>query len=170
LLFRCAIGEKRAMAASVWMPAGEGPQEKGGAMSVASNKDLVRRMTDAFNTGDVAIVDELLSAEPDGRDGPGVPKTSTDLKRKIGAVRKAFPDLRYTIDRLVAEDDAVAFRWTMTGTHLGPLLRHPPTGQAIEHSGTDLVIFGDGRIVEHYAADNFGDLLAKLGIELVPHG
>ncbi|MGA5299675.1 ester cyclase [Nucisporomicrobium flavum] len=137
-------------------------------MPAERNKELVRRMTEAFNTGDLTVVDELLSADgPAGGSGPGTPKTSTDLKRKITALRKAFPDLRYTVDRMVAEGETVAFRWTMTGTHLGPLLRHPPTGRAIEHAGTDLVTFGDGRIVEHYAADNFGDLLGKLGIEPV---
>ncbi|HKT06190.1 MAG TPA: ester cyclase [Rugosimonospora sp.] len=135
-------------------------------MPTTQNKKLVLAMTDAFNTGDASIVDEMLDPEPYPNHGaPGVPRTSGELKKKIAAVRRAFPDLHYEVDRIVAEDESVAFHWIMTGTHGGPLLGHPPTNRKITHSGTDVVTFQDGKIVEHYAADNFADLLGKLGIE-----
>jgi len=135
-------------------------------MPTEQNKKLVLEMTEAFNTGDISICDELLDPDPSPRRGePGVPRTSGELKKKIAAVRRAFPDLHYEVDRIVAEDESVAFHWIMTGTHGGPLLGHPPTNREITHSGTDVVTFKDGKIVEHYAADNFADLLGKLGIQ-----
>jgi len=64
----------------------------------------------------------------------------------------AYPDLRFTVDDLVAEADRVVIRWTMRGTNTGPMFGQPPTGQSVEQ--TAIVIFGiaGGKIAERWAS------------------
>jgi predicted ester cyclase len=54
-------------------------------------------------------------------------------------LRKAFPNLRFTIEELVAEGDIVAGHLIMSGTHEGALRgMPPPSGRVVrqEHMHT----------------------------------
>jgi len=106
---------------------GKALPEQSRAMSTESNKGVVRRfITEAWNSDDVAAVDELI--HPDYvLDGIG--QGPDAVKRNIAACRAAFPDLEVVIEQMVAEGDWVAVRVTLHGTHLGPLGGIPPTGR-----------------------------------------
>ena len=135
-------------------------------MAVEQNKEVVRRMMEVFNSGEEGQVDELTHAElVDRTPFPGTGADRNGLKTQIRAVRRAFPDAKFSLDRIVAEGDTVAFRWRMEGTQRGPLLGHEPTNKPFVHFGNDFVTIRDGRIVEHLSADNIGELLSNLGIE-----
>jgi len=126
-------------------------------MEPNANKAAILQFMDrAFNRGDLAAVDEHLAPaaidhqEPDGVD------FGTHLKQVITGLRSAFPDLHFEIHDVLAEGDIVAFRSTMTGTHLGPL--HfgpaspiPPTGQRISvaHMHFVRVVEGKGQDLWH---------------------
>ena len=81
-----------------------------------------------FNEGDLDFVETALAPaavdhqEPEGTDFP------SHLKNVISTLRTAFPDLRFEVHQLICEDDTVACRSTMTGTHLGPLRIGPMAG------------------------------------------
>jgi len=45
--------------------------------------------------------------------------------------KQAFPDLKMTIDLLLAKDEFVTAVWSFRGTHMGPGLGLPPTGANI---------------------------------------
>jgi predicted ester cyclase len=85
---------------------------------VAITREGFERM---FNRGELDFVDRAIAPaavdhqEPEGTDcGP-------HLKQVITVLRTAFPDLHFEIHELLAGDQAVACRSTMTGTHSGPL-------------------------------------------------
>jgi predicted ester cyclase len=63
----------------------------------------------------------------------------------------AHPDLRFTIDDLVAEGDRVAIRWTLRSTNTGPMLGRPPTGQPVELAAIVIFRIVDGGIAERWA-------------------
>lgn len=140
-------------------------------MSEVENKQAVQQMTEAFNTGDVTIVDNLID---EGLvDQTPFPQTGPDregLKRQIQALRTAFPDVQFGIEDMVAEGETVAFRWTMVGTHEGPLLGQAPTYRRVEHQGNDFVTFSNGKMVQHRSADNLIELFFKLGLQWPPRG
>ena len=98
------------------------------------NKEVIRRfMERAFNQGDLAAVDEHLAPiAVDHQESPGT-NFRTHLKQVITGLRRAFPDLHFELHEVLAEGDIVAFRSTMTGTHLGPLQLGP--GPAVAASG-----------------------------------
>jgi len=90
----------------------------------AGGETLARRyFEEVWNQGKVDVLEELLA--PDyvnhtpsfGTPPPG----PTGLKPIVLAMRRAFPDLHFTIEDVVVAPDAVAIRTTMTGTHKGDL-------------------------------------------------
>ncbi|WP_257385799.1 ester cyclase [Tahibacter caeni] len=82
--------------------------------------------------------------------------------------REAFPDLKITVDKQVAEGDLVAVRWTARGTNTGTGNGIPATGRAVQTTGTTLFRVADGQIAEEWTcADSLG-LMRQLGMLAKP--
>ena len=98
-------------------------------MSLDGNKELVRRFYKAVShDGNLAALDELCTSDYVHR--PGSELRSLDwLKEVVMSFHKAFPDVRYAVEELIAEGDKVCVRWTLHGTHLGEFQGNPPTGR-----------------------------------------
>jgi predicted ester cyclase len=60
---------------------------------------------------------------------------------------RAFPDLHFTIDQMVASGDYVVTRYTATGTHRGELQSIPPTNRHAETHGCTVAEIRNGRTV-----------------------
>lgn len=133
-------------------------------MTIEANKAVVRRMfAEAWNRGNLAVVDELLAPDAVDHHDPDVPSFAAHMKGEIVAFRRAFPDLHFAIEDMVGEGDRVAVRLTVTGTHEGAFKGIPATGRriAVEHIHIARIV--DGRGVDHWAAmDTFG-MLQQLG-------
>ncbi len=52
--------------------------------------------------------------------------------------RRGFPDLTFTVEDLVEQDESVAVRARMQGTQTGPWRDRPPSGRAID---VDVMMF-----------------------------
>ena len=137
-------------------------------MPPIQNQQIMQQMVDAFNTGNEAIVDQLVDpGHTDQTPFPGTGLGREGLKRQIRALRQAFPDAQFTIEQMTAQGETVDYTWKMVGTQRGQLMGHPPTNRQVTHTGTGTVTFSNGKIVEHRSQDNLDDLLRKLG--LPPH-
>ena len=91
-----------------------------------ANKALVRRYLEELFHGDPDFLDEAISEDYVGTNGPNPPAR---YKARFSVVRRAFPDIRIRIDALIAEGDWVAVHGTVEGTHLGEWRGIPPTGK-----------------------------------------
>ena len=130
---------------------------------VAANKAAVRRYLDeAWNKGNLGIIDELM-APGYVRYTPAGQLDREGQKQRIAGFRQALPDLHAEVDRILAEDDQVAFRIMMRGAHQGPLLGVAPTGKAVKITATDIVRMENGRVVEHWGNMDELGLLRQLG-------
>lgn len=49
--------------------------------------------------------------------------------------RTAFPDLNFTIEKIVAENNLVAVMWSAEGTHRGDLIGLAATGKCVSFNG-----------------------------------
>lgn len=106
------------------------------------------------------VSDDYVFAPPDG----GSPIRGPDgLSRHVARLRGALHGLHMTVVRMVAEDDVVAWSWTMTGVHAGDGLG-APTGRRIQTRGIAIYRFADGRIVERDGEADALGLLQQLGL------
>src|SRR5258708_5283337 len=97
------------------------------------NERVVRRIfEDLFNGARHDLVDELYHQDLVAHDPAYPPLRGTaPLKALLVAYRAAMPDHRYEIEDLIVSGDRVVARWTMSGTHHGPLLHLAATGKQL---------------------------------------
>jgi steroid delta-isomerase-like uncharacterized protein len=132
----------------------------------ADTKAIARRLLEeAFNSGNLDVVDELLAPEFVNYDAV-LPEPATGIdaaKASIGGYRAAFPDLRITLEQQVAEGELVATRWTARGTHQGELFGMTPTGKQATVTGITIDRIVDGRFVESWTNWDTLGLMQQLG-------
>jgi steroid delta-isomerase-like uncharacterized protein len=119
----------------------------------ARNKVIATRVfEEIFNQGRFEVADEIYS--PDFQNH-GAHRT-IDLKTDQDAVhaeKKAFPDLRLQVERLIAEGDFVTALWTFRGTHTaGGYGGLPATGTPIEMRGITIWRIVDGKIQDEWSS------------------
>lgn len=133
-------------------------------MSVENTIALLHRyIAGVWDVGNLAALDDFLS--PDYRRHVSVsapPLTRDGQRQRLAAVRAAFPDVTLTVEDVVAQDDRVAFRSTLSGTHRGSFLGIAPTGTAVTVALLDLVRIADHRILEQWGGPDLLDLLRQL--------
>lgn len=140
-------------------------------MSNQQNKTIVRRVdTEAFSAGgDLSVLDEFVAADVVNHTAPPDMQHGRENLRQLAQLwRAAFPDLKVTIDDVVAEGDLVAVAWTGGGTHLGDLFGIPPTGKHAVMSGIEFNRMQDGRIVERWGNNDQLGLFVQLGLAPAP--
>lgn len=72
------------------------------------------------------------------------------FERSLGGFFNAFPDVRVTIEDVMAVDDRVLTRVVYHGTHAGEYEGLAPTGRRIRVSGLELFLLLDGRVIQHW--------------------
>jgi steroid delta-isomerase-like uncharacterized protein len=117
------------------------------------DKAIVKRVYEIISTGDFDRAEEIVDPDaPDNELLPGDPpaKLIDTFKETFSEARKAFPDMRVTVEDLLAEGDRVAARVTMRGTHRGEFQGLAPTGKWIQVRAIDMFRISNGKIVEHW--------------------
>lgn len=76
---------------------------------------------------------------------------------------KAFPDLRHTVEEVVADDKQVAVRFRITGTHQGDFMGHPATAKPINVVATAILKIQDNRVTNLKGVFDLHALLQQIG-------
>ncbi|MFC1792679.1 ester cyclase [Planctomycetota bacterium] len=135
-----------------------------------ANKDSYRRINqEAWSQGQLAVVDEFVAPDYVYHDPALGDITGPEgLKQTIMMYRTAYPDLQFTIDDVIAEDDLVALRWSAAGTHQGELMGIPATGLETTAVGINIARFVEGKIVEEWSSWDVMGLMQQLGVVAPP--
>ena len=78
--------------------------------------------------------------------------------------RTAFPDLKITIESLVADEERVSLTGKMSGTHTGALMGAPPTGRSVSFAYMDMYGIARGQIVEAWHVEDLAGMMRQLGM------
>jgi steroid delta-isomerase-like uncharacterized protein len=139
-------------------------------MSAKDLKALTRRFIKEWNKGKaaaMAVIDEMYATNFVSHGDEDI-RGIKNVKKSTSEEFKAFPDLHFTIDDMVAEGDKVAARITMTGTHKAEYMSAPPTNKKITIKAITIERFAGGKIVEEWGiADTLG-LMQQLGLAPTP--
>ena len=134
-------------------------------MSLEDNKAIIRAYVEAvWNQQQLDRADEFMA--PDFLDHASLPGQAPGLagaKNKWAMYQAGIPDLRVTIEDLVAEGDKVGVRRTYEGTHKGELLGVPPTGNHIQFGGISIFRLIRGKITESWEQVNLLALMQQVG-------
>jgi predicted ester cyclase len=137
----------------------------------AAIEAIIRRFFDeAWSQGNLAVVDELFAPGYVGHmPRLGLQPGPEGTKQFIALHRRAFPDLRITLDEVTIQGDRCRLRWTAHGTHLGdydtPITgRLSATGRTIAWRGESVHFVADGKIVEGWLWGDATELLEQLGV------
>jgi len=140
-------------------------------MSTEENKALFYRYQDALRAKNPDDLKAVLSPDFIGHDlPPGLPPGPGGLILYRTKVNKAFPDQKIMVEDLIAVDDRVVARFTMTQTHQGEYMGIEPTGKLITIELIEIDRIENGRIAERWARLDFLSFLRQLGITHIPQG
>jgi steroid delta-isomerase-like uncharacterized protein len=133
-------------------------------MSVKENKAILQRAAEAFNNPKdrsgwfeihhPSVVAHGLGPQPLDLQG---------LKQFYSALWTAFPDLEISIDDLIGEEDKVAWRLSVRGTHKAEFRGVPATGTEVKFGAHYIFEFHNGKIVRRWTSLDRLGLLVQLG-------
>jgi steroid delta-isomerase-like uncharacterized protein len=140
-------------------------------VSESDNKDTVMRQwyQELWDNWNIGVAEQLFS--PDyvlHVSGVPAPLNRDAAKQVVAMFSTAFPDLKHTVDEMLAEGNTVAARWTVRGTHQGDFQGIAPMGRPVVLSGTTVHHMTDGRISETWLTMDNLELFQQLGVAVQP--
>ena len=94
----------------------------------------------------------------------GVLEGRPDIERIYRVWFVAFPDLTFTVEDLIIDDDRVAVLSRVSGTHHGEFFGMAATGRHIELACVFIYRLEDGLIVHERRVLDFTGLLVQVGV------
>jgi steroid delta-isomerase-like uncharacterized protein len=142
-------------------------------MTIDRNKAiLMRHFNEVLNQGQLSVVDEIYTSDyaldaPVRSDGSsqarGMTQGTEQLKQRVTLFRTAFPDIHFSMDEVIGEDDTVVVRYTYRGTHEGAFAGVEPSGRSIAIQGILIAHLTNGKIQEAWSAFDSAELMQQLG-------
>ena len=131
------------------------------------NKNAVRRLfEEVWNKGHVQVTDELIAPTYTHHDSstPDVGRGPEAEKKRVTLYRNAFPDIRFTVEDMIAEGETVVARWSCRGTHKGELNGIAPTNRQFNITGVSIARFTNGKMFEGFVNWDSLELMQQLGV------
>jgi steroid delta-isomerase-like uncharacterized protein len=118
-----------------------------------------------INTADENLAQQLISpvakfyvpGQPEPLQGP------KGYLMIIAMMRSGFPDIQWTIEDMVSENEKVAVRFIMRGTHKGAFFGVPATGKIITVQAMNFYRLAGNQIIEEYGQPDMLGLLTQIG-------
>lgn len=122
---------------------------------------------EGWNKGNFDVIERIFhyDSKHEDRSSPDPRLSHAQHKRYVTRYRKAFPDLKMTIDDMTVAGNKVICEFTVRGTHRGPLLGIEPTGKRVKLSGVSIFEFYEGKVRECNSYWNSISLFQQLGVD-----
>ena len=134
---------------------------------IERNKVLMKKFEVMINTADEKLADELVDGSAPFYT-PASPEPLYGGKGYLSVVhwmRQGFSDVQWHITDMVADEEKVAVKWDLTGTHDGEFMGVKPTGKKISVCVMNFYYFNkDGKVTHDVAAEGMIGILKPLGL------
>ncbi|MDP9275988.1 MAG: ester cyclase [Chloroflexota bacterium] len=141
-------------------------------MSTEQNKINARRIVDeSWNKHNTKLLDELFSNDAilHNPQDPTVAKGPQGAKTSLETYLTAFPDVKITIEKEIADGDYVVQHLRAIGTNTGSFNGMPATGKKANTTGAMTTKFDQsGKIVEVWSFFDNLTLMQQLGVVPMP--
>ena len=139
-------------------------------MSTGANTAQLQRLTEEVLTRhNLAALDEIFHADyVEDEPPPGMGPGRDGLRQWLASWIAAFPDVRWTVEEQIADEDRVWSRSSWQGTHQGPFLGIPPTGKNVTVAAWTIDRFTDGKIAESRIIMDTLGMMQQLGVISAP--
>jgi steroid delta-isomerase-like uncharacterized protein len=130
-----------------------------------ANKAVVERWLELWNTGDLAIADEIFGTDfvPHMPHYPDITDVES-YKAEVAKTETGIPDFHATLDDIMAEGDKVVARFTATGTAQGEYMGVQVDGVPYTNTWTVMFRFAGGKIVEEWVQYDLLGVLEQWGV------
>lgn len=133
----------------------------------ADDNSLVRRLyEEIWNKRKLEVLNELVSPSHALR-GPNFVGSSIGpaaYKHQVALFLTGFPDLRWTIEDMITENNKVVVLWNFAGTHKGEYMGVPATNKKVSVDGITIHEIGGGKIMDSYVNWDLWGLMQQLGV------
>lgn len=129
------------------------------------NKSIVRRLyEEVWNQRNLEVAKELIAPSHavqlfDAADSGVGPEA---YARNVVQFVRAFPDLKFKVMDMVAEDEKVVALWNISGTHRGEFRGIAPTGKKVSVDGITISQLADGKIMDSYVSLDLWTMMQQL--------
>ena len=134
------------------------------------NKALIRECFEDWNKGRSEAFMEKTTPDyayytPSGNPNP---LSREQAVENVKVFWKGFPDLKISIEEIIAKGDRLTTRFIIRGTHEGEFMGIPATGKKIELSAIIISRVENGKFVEEWEEMDIMGLMMQIGMELKP--
>jgi steroid delta-isomerase-like uncharacterized protein len=131
----------------------------------AEKRKIMNTFVQFINTADEKLSKQLVSDEaifyvPGQTEPLHGPQGYMQV---IGMMRAGFPDIQWKLEDIVVENDVVATRYTMEGTHNGTFFGVPASGKKIKAQAMNFYFFKKGKLVKEFGQPDLLELLKQIG-------
>jgi predicted ester cyclase len=134
-------------------------------MTTDTQRMVERLPLEVFNNDKFGLIDEILSPTyVEHTPQPGFAPTREGFKDTAIALKKAFPDLRYTIEDAVESGDRIVHRLTARGTMKADFMGIRATGKPATWTEIHIGRVANGRLTEHWGVIDQLAMLVQLGV------
>jgi len=136
-------------------------------MSTDQNKTIARRIVEeGWTKHNPMILEQLISPDAPLHDpqNPTIAKGPQGAKSTLATYLKAFPDVKITIEREIADGDYVVQQLLLTGTNTGEFNGVPATDKKVNVTGVMTSKIKDGKVIETWSLFDSLTLMQQLGL------
>ncbi len=138
-------------------------------MTHSKNKENAQNWAKAVMSGDLDAFDTLVT--PDINDHDPAPEQAAGgaagFKAFFAMLRGAFPDIKLSVDHLLAHENEIAMAYTIEGTQQGTFAGIPATGKHVKVRGMQIARYNDGGVMtERWGSSDELGILKQIGAKI----
>jgi predicted ester cyclase len=137
------------------------------------NKNIMNQIHDAIKFDGLTAQIDFFAEQSHNH---GFPTSRADIRAVLEDIQTTFPDVKFMVNQMVAENDLVFVCYTMSGTHLGVqglpfvhggfLLGVAPTLKKFSVKHIHIFRFANSQVIEHEAVQDNLEMARQLGVAL----